>query len=129
MQRHTRFQPGKSLARGKPLRAKRKPYKPAKIVFHHNRVADLGCLITGGPAELHHVTSDGHQRIARDDRYVVPLAPHLHRNSAPNSGLSVEALGHAGFTREHGHDLYAVSRRLWARTEALWAQKHGEKRA
>lgn len=82
---------------------------------HMDRVASLGCLITGGPATLHHVTgyADRMGRFARSHRLVVPLAPQYHQHDwGPK--ISVEALSHRGFYREHGIDLLAEAKRLEA---------------
>lgn len=40
------------------------------------QVAELGCMITGKPAEIHHVRKHGERR---DDRKVVPLSHRHHR--------------------------------------------------
>ena len=80
------------------------------------RVAALGCLASGGPATLHHVTStvDG-GRITRSHQLVVPLAPEYHLiQFGPR--WSVEALGHRGFYQEWGIDLHAEATRLWDET-------------
>lgn len=130
-----------SLARRTPLKAKtplkrtqmrskkRSSYKPAKIRFHMNRVAALGCLVSGEAATLHHVTgyADRMGRFSRSDRRVVPLAPRYHLiQHGPHE--SVEALGHQGFFITYGIDLLATAERLWAETEELWEQMHGGKR-
>ena len=77
---------------------------------HMGRVAEEPCLVCGMPATVHHVTSDGHKRIARDNMQVVPLCPRHHQiQHGPRE--SVEALGHGGFTRTHGIDLLAEAKR------------------
>lgn len=77
-----------------------------------DRVASLGCLITGGPATIHHVTgyADRMGRFARSHRLVVPLDPRFHHHD--HGPLSVERLSHRGFYREHGIDLLKEARRL-----------------
>jgi hypothetical protein len=88
-------------------------YKPVAERRHMDRVAEMGCLICGSPSTLHHVTSDGYQRISRSHRRVVPLCPRHHMiQHGPRE--SVEALGHAGFTKLHGVDLLAEADRLWS---------------
>lgn len=117
----------KALTRKTPMRSRsRKPYKPALIRFHMNRVAALGCLICGQEATLHHVTATIHGgRITRSDKLIVPLAPRFHLiQHGPRE--SVEALGHGGFYRVHGLDLFAVAVRLWEETLAIWQAKHGK---
>lgn len=79
---------------------------------HWSRVSEMGCLVCGRPATIHHVTSDGHKRIARSHRRVVPLCP-VHHQIQHGPRESVEALGHAGFTATYGIDLLAVADRLW----------------
>lgn len=81
------------------------------------RVAALGCLISGKPATLHHVTAtiEG-GRIARSHKRVVPLAPEYHMiQHGPKT--SVEALGHAGFHATYRIDLLAEADRLWKESE------------
>lgn len=87
---------------------------------HHDRVAALGCLVSGRPATLHHCTgyADRMGRFTRSHRLVVPLAPEYHLIQH-GPAMSVEALGHRGFYQEHGIDLYAEAQRLEAESIAL----------
>ncbi len=88
-------------------------YKPVAIQRHHDRVAALGCIISGKPATLHHVTgyADRPGRFTRDEWLVVPLAPEYHLiQFGPKS--SVEALGHQGFFLTYGIDLHVEAMRL-----------------
>lgn len=117
------------LKRGKPLRAGRRPYKPAIIRFHHDRVAALGCLVSGQPATLHHPTATIHRgRVSRDDRCVVPLAPQYHQkvfDPKSSDPISIEGLGHAGFHAKYGIDALETGWALWRETEQLWAERFG----
>lgn len=90
---------------------------------HMDRVAALGCLISGRPATLHHVTgyADRMGRLGRSHRRVVPLAPEYHH--IQHGDLSVEALGHRGFFREWGVDLLAEAKRLEAESIAMGVLK------
>lgn len=83
---------------------------------HMARVAALPCLVCGvRPVTLHHVTSDGTKRISRSHKRVTPLCPRHHLiQHGPRE--SVEALGHAGFYREHWVHLLVEADRLWAET-------------
>lgn len=84
---------------------------------HMTRVAALGCLVSGEPATLHHVSgyADRAGRFTRSHKLVVPLAPRFHLiQHGPRE--SVEALGHQGFFRVHGIDLFAEATRLWNET-------------
>lgn len=83
------------------------------------RIAAMGCLVCNDTATVHHVTSDGHKRIARSHRRVAPLCPKHHQIQF-GSHESVEALSHAGFTKKYGIDLLA-----WA--DQAWEYSVGEK--
>lgn len=87
---------------------------------HMDRVRALGCLISGRPATIHHVTgyADRMGRILRSHQLVVPLAPEFHQ-IIYGPEMSVEALGHRGFFREHGIDLLAEAIRLRAESVEL----------
>lgn len=77
------------------------------------RVAEMGCLVCGAPATVHHVTSDGFKRLSRSNRLVVPLCPRHHQiQHGPRE--SVEALGHAGFKATYGIDLLFAAQQLWS---------------
>lgn len=84
---------------------------------HLGRIAAMGCLVCGREATVHHVTSDGYQRLSRTHERIVPLCP-VHHMIQFGPRESVEALGHAGFTATYGIDLLAVADRLWAERTA-----------
>lgn len=84
----------------------------------HEWVRAKGCLVTQGPATIHHVTSDGYKRLSRSHWLVVPLRADKHQ-IIWDSDNSVEALGHAGFTEKYGIDLLAEAKRLKAEWDAL----------
>lgn len=93
-------------------------YKPVAVREHHDRVAALGCLVSGEPATIHHVTgyADKPGRFTRDDWLVVPLAPRFHLiQFGPKT--SVEALGHQGFFLTYKIDLLAEAMRLAEETQ------------
>ena len=76
-----------------------------------DRVAAMGCLVCGGPSEVHHERTG--QR-ARDDAYVVPLCPLHHRDGR----VGFHGLGSADAFREaHGIDLPTVAE--WLRDESI----------
>jgi hypothetical protein len=78
-----------------------------------------GCCITGAlGCTIHHVTSDGHKRIARSHWQVVPLRADLHQTVWDNRN-SVEAMGHAKFNAKHRVDLLALSAALVAEWREL----------
>lgn len=84
---------------------------------HFARVVALGCVICGGAATVHHVTSDGYKRIARSHQRVVPLCP-THHQIQHGPRESVEALGPAEFNRIYDIDLLARADRLWRESNA-----------
>jgi hypothetical protein len=112
------------MKRTTPLRAKSR-HKPAAVQRHHDRVAELGCLVCGEAATIHHVTgyADRMGRISRDDWLVVPLCPPHHQAVFDSSSMpiSVEMLGHRGFYMEHGIDLYTEAVRLRDETRGRMA--------
>lgn len=106
------------LARATSIRrAPMKPYrrKPTTAAErrHLDRVAAMPCLVCGAASTVHHVTSDGYQRLTRTHRRTVPICPKHHMIQF-GSRESVEALGHAGFAATYDIDLLAVADRLWA---------------
>jgi hypothetical protein len=111
------------LARTTPLKRspmKVKPRKAATAVErrHLHRVAAMGCLVCGQPSTVHHVTSDGHQRLTRTHERVVPLCPTHHMiQFGPRE--SVEALGHAGFKATYDIDLLVMADWLWAKSQEM----------
>jgi hypothetical protein len=91
----------------------RSRYKPVELERFHSWVAEHGCLVCGGPAEVHHVRgyADRPGQVLKDDWLVTPLCPGHHRIGVGNSA-SVEGLGHQGFYRQYGYDLHAEAMAL-----------------
>ena len=89
---------------------------------HLERIAALPCLACGARSTVHHVTarSDRRGRLTRSHKRVVPLCP-AHHQIQHGPHYSVEALGHQGFFRIHGIDLYGEAERLWQESEAAYA--------
>lgn len=101
------------FARKSPMKVARRKAPTAVERRHLGRVAAMGCLVCDSPSTVHHVTSDGFQRLTRTHRRIVPLCPQHHQYQfGPHE--SVEALGHAGFTSTYGIDLLAVADKLWS---------------
>lgn len=95
-----------------------KPKAGAKPTAEEKRfmayVAELPCLACGRrPVTLHHVTSDGHKRIARSHKRLAPLCA-MHHLIQHGPTVSVEALGHAGFMARWNVDLLAEADRIWS---------------
>lgn len=106
------------LARTAPMKVKPRKAPTAAEKRHLRRVAETGCLVCGEPSTVHHVTSDGFQRLTRTHERITPLCP-VHHMIQFGPKVSVEALGHAGFTATYGIDLLAVATRLWAESQEL----------
>lgn len=104
-----------------PFRAKSR-YKPVELRRFHAYVASLGCLVCRSPATVHHVRgyADRAGMVPKNHWIVVPLCPRHHLiQHGPRE--SVEAIGHQGFYRMHGIDLFAEATRLageWRRAAA-----------
>ena len=95
-----------------PMKPSRRKPTTAIERLHLQRVAELPCLVCGAASTVHHVTSDGYQRLARTHKRVAPLCPRHHMvQFGPRE--SVEALGHLGFHETYGIDLLAEADRLW----------------
>jgi len=98
---------------GAPVNHRRMKSPPPKQPRHMERVAAMGCIICGGPAEVHHVRT-GNQ--GRDDARVVPLCPFHHRDSRMGfHGLGSER----AFYNEWGVSLSVVAERLAAESREL----------
>jgi hypothetical protein len=79
---------------------------------HLEWVASMGCLVCDMPSTVHHVTSDGYQRLTRTHERIVPLCPRHHMIQF-GALESVEALGHQGFADTYGIDLLKRADELW----------------
>lgn len=96
-----------------PMKVTRRKPPTAAERRHLDCVASMGCLVCDQPSTVHHVTSDGYQRLTRTHERIVPLCPTHHMiQFGPRE--SVEALGHLGFTATYGIDLLAIADRLWS---------------
>lgn len=99
--------------------SRKAPTKEEKA--HMERVARMGCLVCGGAATIHHVTATIHGPIPlcagprRSHRRIVPLCPLHHQavHDDASNPQSVERLGHHGFWREYGIDLFETANELW----------------
>ncbi len=66
---------------------------------HMARVAELGCLICGRPAELHHPRQGAGMSRRANSYDVIPLCPDHHRNGG--YGVAIHA-GRRGWQEKHG---------------------------
>lgn len=80
--------------------------------IHMDRIAQMGCLVCGGEAAVHHVVSDGYQRITRNHKLVAPLCPFHHQYNHD----AVHVIGHRKFTEVHGIDLLKWATLEWERS-------------
>jgi hypothetical protein len=82
--------------------------KSAEEARHIERVAQMGCLVCGAPAQVHHVTSDGTKREGRRHDRVVPLCREHHTG---NRG--VHTVGPLTFNQRLGYNLMDRAAELW----------------
>jgi len=74
----------------------------SKAKRHMGRVAELGCLIHGTPAEVHHIRTE---RI-KNDFLVIPLCPECHRGD-----FSIH-MSKEQFTNIYGSELQLLAETL-----------------
>lgn len=76
---------------------------------HMAKVAELPCVACGRyGVHIHHVTSNGYQRLTKRHDRVVPLCPECHQHGPQ----AVHKIGHAVFNQMHGVDLLAAAEAL-----------------
>jgi len=54
---------------------------------YHNYVRNIGCLVCGRDASIHHCISDGNQRISKSHWHITPLCPEHHQGPLGYHGL------------------------------------------
>jgi len=96
---------------------RRKSKAPTAIERRHmDRVAQMGCLVCGGEAAIHHIISNGYHRITRTHRLIAPLCPRHHQH-----GPEVyHEISDAGFRELHGIDLYPWAVTEWDRSQKIF---------
>ena len=100
-----------------PVKRERIKAGLAKQPAHMARVASLGCVVCGAPAEVHHVRT-GNQ--ARDDARVVGLCPLHHRDGK----VGFHGLGNENrFYEVHGVCLSFEAEKLAEESTALGLMK------
>lgn len=88
-----------------------KPTKPIKLPAYVHWLHSKPCIVTGqSNVIVHHLTSLGHGRITRNDRWCVPLIDELHAVGNP---WAVHEIGHAKFQDYHDVDLVALANGFW----------------
>lgn len=80
--------------------------------LHFQRLVDKGCLVCRRPANVHHVHSDGHKRLAKRHDRVVGLCVDCHQNGPQ----AVHRIGHRAFNELHGFDLLGIAEEEWRTT-------------
>ena len=102
------------------IRDKRSRPPDALEKEHMQRIANMGCLVCGMPAEVHHVKDGAGGK--RDHRYIAPLCPRHHRITV-DSKVSYEALGRAAFDEMLGFDLLEWCKEQWRITNEMALHK------
>lgn len=91
------------------MRPTKRKSPSAPIRAHLARVAGMRCMVCGHtPVEVHHVVSDGHQRLTRNHQRVIPICSACHR-TGPNA---VHVIGSQQFNELFGNQL-EYAERLW----------------
>lgn len=84
--------------------------KTGEEARHLERVASLGCLICGAPANVHHVMHAPGKEKRRDHRFVVPLCREHHQGNTGVHGVGSER----AFQALWGVDLVLWSMEAWS---------------
>jgi hypothetical protein len=81
---------------------KKKPGKTAEEKAYLNRVASLGCIICGKPANVHHIRISGEPR---DHKKTIPLCYDHHQGKE-----GIHFLGKHVWRKKYGHELDYLKR-------------------
>lgn len=79
---------------------------------HMNRIAEMGCLVCGRPAALHHVVSTGYARTSKTHRLVSPLCGDHHQHGPD----AIHVIGAANFNKLLGFDLLKWATEEWEKS-------------
>lgn len=83
-----------------------------------NLSASLGCIVTGGPAEIHHVKSFAYGHGKVDDMLSFPLCHELHRNRDDSIHVNKSL-----FEDRYGREVDLLAKH-WGRVfEHLWKRQ------
>jgi hypothetical protein len=82
-------------------------------VRHIARIAAMGCLVCGAPANVHHIMRAPGKIRRRDHRFIAPLCQPHHQGDHGVHGLGSEAK----FEEHHGIDIVGWAVRQWQLTE------------
>lgn len=111
------------MLRRTPLKRGKRKVPTAAEKRHHDRVAQMGCCVCGGPATVHHVTAPvTGGRLSRSEQRVIPLCPPHHQkvfDPKASEPISIEGLSHGGFHDKYGIDPLALAEWLWSESERL----------
>ena len=77
---------------------------------HHDRVGQMPCIACGRwGVHVHHVVSNGYQRITRDHKLVLPLCPDCHTDGP----YAVHKVSYDTFRDVMGVDQLPAAQALW----------------
>ena len=74
-----------------------------------SRVTDMGCIICGGPAELHHPRFAAGMAQRAPDALVIPLCPNHHRLGGIGTALHA---GQVTFEQNHGTEAELLAKTI-----------------
>ena len=98
---------GKKVNHGR-IKPKYNPKPNAEEKRFHDWVRAQGCLICKSDPSIHHVISDGWQRISKDHFLVTPLCWEHHQGQHGYHGLGSNTL----FVKQYGIHLYEEGKKL-----------------
>lgn len=96
------------IKKHKRMKDKYNPNPNAEEKRFHDFARQIGCLVCGKEASIHHVISDGHQRISKDHYHITPLCYAHHQGDKGYHGLG----SHNAFFKEYGIDLHKAGLEL-----------------
>lgn len=77
---------------------------------HLQRISEMDCIACGRfGVHIHHVVSNGYQRITRDHKLVLPLCPHCHTDGP----FAVHKVSYDTFRDMMGVDQLPAAMELW----------------
>lgn len=111
LKRRTPLKPKREMPRRGKRILRRTKNKSAAERAHHGAVAAMACVACGArPVEVHHVVSDGFQRLSKCHRRVLPVCPEHHRTGKQ----AIHRLGHGPWNALFEIDQVAAADSLWA---------------
>ena len=98
---------------GRVVQNRMKPKLTDKNALHrrfHDYVATLPCIGCGArPVHVHHVISDGNQRLTRNHELVLPMCEPCHQSGE----IALHRIGTRAWNGMHGIEQHIEAAKLW----------------